>query len=704
MSDIEDEYDAYYSPLDLEGVNLSQNPPRVDSFPPADSEPASQPTALETSDDEFDAYDFSEFTAADFAKIDAALLPSATTTTYVSDGHHHNGDRTGGPVIEIKLEQEADNRSDIVKAPQNPRYPQRDPRSPLDRFRKWKKYFSVSDLVGPAWCEVQFDYGLRQKRHLAPEQRPDTFVTDEGKTITVDKSVAQENNRVVTRGQSVHKVLEREVMPEQVLVEITTPEERWGIRLVNMLACLQSLMQSGLCREMPVFGIVHDQIVLGIIDELVRKPALPSTPPPEQKRHRGRPSGKGLNKRASPSTPTKGNKKSRTTPEPSQPQLTSYFHMAVQVPERDDVQSAFAVCSPAGSRLSKSNNTSEQDHADLEEQGQHVTLNIPSSWMLHISDTKTRRAPSLPPEEDTLPSRLQLMLYHRLLSSLLCPASPKSRTRPKSPSAPSLPPPIDFPTIWKRLGVNPKRPFSSSFMREAGLEHNKCLADLATSWHHAVEALHVSGIDRTLTLVYRLQPTRVQRTDTAAEREAVDLARAIEASLNEAPRVWAGGDDQLARAIEESVREVATGSGKKDALTEAMGAVPDTLTPSAEELDEEENAVRREATDATEKEEQASAREPSADSQDSDSDGEGVQITAADIEVEARILGSREFAVDDKFLDDYLDSILQWWLGRRPPKGVDIELTRRCLNCEYFEGCEWRAKKAMEMQEAASKS
>lgn len=30
--------------------------------------------------------------------------------------------------------------------------------------------------------------------------------------------------------QSVHKVLEREVKPEEILVEITTPEERWGLR------------------------------------------------------------------------------------------------------------------------------------------------------------------------------------------------------------------------------------------------------------------------------------------------------------------------------------------------------------------------------------------------------------------------------------------------------------------------------------------
>ncbi|KAH9828673.1 exonuclease V a 5' deoxyribonuclease-domain-containing protein [Rhodofomes roseus] len=697
MSAIEDEYDAYYSPLDLEGVCLSQSPRHAaDSPPPAVSEPASQSTAPETSD-EFDAYDFSEFTATDFAQIDAALVGDAASvsTTTCAPNSDHNSNKPGGPAIEIRLEAELADRSTLVKAPSKEvplRPPMRDTRSPFQRFRKWNKHFSVSDLVGPAWCEVQFDYGLRQKRHLKPEQRPDAFVTDDGKTINVDKGVAQQNHRVITRGQSVHKVLEREVRPEEVPVEITTSEERWGVRLVNMLASLDLLMESGLSREMPVFGIIHNQIVVGIIDELVRKPT--PTPPAEQRRRRGRPpgSGKGLNKRASPATPTKGgNKKSRRTPELSQPQLTSYFHAAVQAPERDDFESAFPTRSPA--------DDIQPSRPGANDDGQPIVA-PPSSYMLHISDTKTRRTPSLPPEEDTLSSRLQLMLYHRLLSSLLrSPPSPTSQNSPQ-PSTDTFPPPIDFPAIWKRLGLDPQRTFSAAFMRDAGLQAIKCLDDLVAAWYHAVSALNVSGVDRTLTLVYRLQPSHSQKAKAAFDQEAVDLARAIEASLNEAPRAWAGGDEQLAKAITENIKG-ATLEGGRDAFAEAVGAVPDTLTPSAEELDEGEKTPRREATVALDSEEKPSdSRETSKQPQESDSDGEGMQITAAELDVEARILGSKEFAVDDKMLDDYLDNILQWWLGQRPPRGVDIELTRRCLNCEYVEGCEWRAQKAMETRQS----
>ena len=77
MSDIEDEYDAYYSPLDLEGFH-SQSPPDCRTRSPTPAA-ASQSAVLQTSDDEFDAYDFSEFTAADFAQIDAELAATAAS-------------------------------------------------------------------------------------------------------------------------------------------------------------------------------------------------------------------------------------------------------------------------------------------------------------------------------------------------------------------------------------------------------------------------------------------------------------------------------------------------------------------------------------------------------------------------------------------------------------------------------------------------
>ena len=546
--------------------------------------------------------------------------------------------------------------------------------------------------------------------------------------------------------------------PEEIVVEIATPEERWGIRcvtlrrsslrklltfcgsLVNMLACLDMLMESGLCvaipsssrtpnpdlptardarlrdhprpncrrhhRTSPSAPRQPSSTTTFPQDELVRKPAPPSTPEP--KRRRSRPPGSST-KRASPSTPSKGTrKKSRTTPESGQPALTSYFHAAVQVPEREDTPSAFAARAPAGTRHAT------PTIVDTEGEGEGGA----PAWVLHISDTKTRRTASLPPEEDTLSARLQLMLYHRLLSNLLAPSpSPSTSTHEKH----RAPAPLDFAALWTRLGLDAHRAFSTRFAQDAGLAPGACLADLVRAWHHTSAALGLrsgkcgGGVDGTLTLVYRLQPAaarrlREQEKEKEREKEREELARAIEASLNAAPRAWEGGDEDLARAIEESLREATSGK-----TGNAIGAtLPDTLTPGPEELDTSQTVPQEPG--AT----QESEASPAARGEDDGGEDE-VHLTAAELAVEARILGTKAFAVDDEALDGYLDSVLEWWLGARAPRGVDVALTRRCLcvvplllvaqrgfvltfvcgmcrTCEYVDGCEWRAQKALEHQ------
>lgn len=50
-------------------------------------------------------------------------------------------------------------------------------------------------------CEVQFDYGLRQKRYLKVEDRPKEFKSATGKTIVADQSVAVGNDKITQRGK-----------------------------------------------------------------------------------------------------------------------------------------------------------------------------------------------------------------------------------------------------------------------------------------------------------------------------------------------------------------------------------------------------------------------------------------------------------------------------------------------------------------------
>lgn len=83
------------------------------------------------------------------------------------------------------------------------------------------------------------------------------------------------NDSAMKMGQTIHKALELEVQDE-ILIETTTEEDRWGLKIVNMLSGYQSLLATGLTREMPVFGFVGDVLVRGVIDELRYEQVQPS--------------------------------------------------------------------------------------------------------------------------------------------------------------------------------------------------------------------------------------------------------------------------------------------------------------------------------------------------------------------------------------------------------------------------------------------
>lgn len=68
------------------------------------------------------------------------------------------------------------------------------------KFRLKRASLSVSDLVGPSWCEFQFDYGLRSGRGLPVERRPTVFTSGTGKSITMRKEVAAENDAAMKKG------------------------------------------------------------------------------------------------------------------------------------------------------------------------------------------------------------------------------------------------------------------------------------------------------------------------------------------------------------------------------------------------------------------------------------------------------------------------------------------------------------------------
>ncbi|CAA7264816.1 unnamed protein product [Cyclocybe aegerita] len=558
---------------------------------------------------------FNTMSAEDLARLDEAVPQNAA----------------GGPAIQIQLEEERPSAADdqVSGAPPTTK-------SPYQEFRAWNHHFSVTDLVSPAWCEAQYDYGLRGRRSRPTDQRPKSFTSASGKTIKVEQKLSESNYIATKQGLAVHRELEREMNFNELEIEIETEESMWALRLFNMIACFQSI-SGGIVREVPVLGIIHNEVVVGIVDEIIKVEATSHEP---------------KNKRVSETSPNHSSKRARHDPPSSQMRIEPFFP------------------SPK-----KSNTPS--------------THNGPR-YGLYIKDNKTRAKRKIPLDQDTLSGRLQLMIYRRLLSQLLS-TDPPYDFNPIWKKL-ELDPEEVFPT---KFLVQSRLIESNDGFKTA------CLNDLVDMWHRQVKEADLAGVSMQLELVYRLRPSHDEKgkgkqvasseSTRSINQEEEDLARAIAASLEDAcaaevpvagPSIRDGAtietlaaasglvgqssdkeDRDLQRALEQSLLEQSGASGVE---TPVDGGSTPTVS----------------SKDKGKAKEQPSEPEP-----------EGM--------MRFPIIGTKAFFHNDAMLDAHLDHVLKWWHGERKPEGVPVEYTYRCRWCEYANDCEWRAEKALEISQKA---
>ncbi|KAG8716057.1 hypothetical protein FRC11_010250 [Ceratobasidium sp. 423] len=353
----------------------------------------------------------------------------------------------------------------------------------------------------------------------------------------------------------------------------------------------------------------------------------------------------------------------------------------------------------------------------------------PSSGLIHVLDNKTRGVNSLPRTRDALQSRLQLMLYKRLLGTLLAPSASESSKEGLTNRER-----LSFPDIWMHHSLDPSACFSPSFLQESsalvfsnGLgpaaENAICLNDLEDVWNTIVDELaHTVGpgnqggiVSKVLKLVYRRRgmpkkrpayevnsqgPSRGSSPEThhderrhnkkgRAESEDVELQRAIHESLRHNIR-----SDDLTTQDETS--EV-VGTERKE---ESQGLIRETgdliwapggrISPGGglqRAIDESKKSyyeqVGREALLPSPPLLEFNPKRKRDDKKD--------------------IIGIVEFDHDDVLLDAHLSDVLDFWHDRRLPRGVDLEDTGRCRYCEFSEGCEWLEAKAKEKVQEISK-
>lgn len=142
----------------------------------------------------------------------------------------------------------------------------------LAEYVEGREYFSVSELVGPTWCEFSYQYGIFGQNSLPIEERPIEVTMPSGHVIRPDKEVLVRKEKIQNRGREIHRKLEQEIHTMQVYVHTQTREDDWALRLLRLVVGLRSLLDRGCARELPVFGWVQDRLVVGIIDEIERRP------------------------------------------------------------------------------------------------------------------------------------------------------------------------------------------------------------------------------------------------------------------------------------------------------------------------------------------------------------------------------------------------------------------------------------------------
>lgn len=164
------------------------------------------------------------------------------------------------------------------------------------------------------------------------------------------------------QGSAVHKVLEDQVHTT-VAVDIKSKEEVWGLRLWNVIQGLRTLRDTGMTRELEIWGVVDGLVVNGVIDELSYICPEPELEEAEEK-----------------------------------PNTAKGIHGADQMPITDFL----------GQSTLESHRTGAFNK---------LRSSLPEKPpKIYITDVKTRGTKTIPKGPSFRPTLMQLMLYHRILS------------------------------------------------------------------------------------------------------------------------------------------------------------------------------------------------------------------------------------------------------------------------------------------------
>lgn len=181
------------------------------------------------------------------------------------------------------------------------------------------------------------------------------------------------------QGSAVHQALE-DAVHVTVPVTVTKKEDSWGLRIWNIIQSLRTLRETGLTREMEIWGSVGGELVNGVIDELSY-----DCPDPKLEEQ----SLKLLSKQdAEPPLPE------------YQASIRDYLVSSEHREQGQSIADALRNGGGGGRGVHPVARRSQDDRR------------------IYITDVKTRGTPTLPTGSATRPTILQLHLYHHMLENL----------------------------------------------------------------------------------------------------------------------------------------------------------------------------------------------------------------------------------------------------------------------------------------------
>lgn len=298
----------------------------------------------------------------------------------------------------------------------------------------------------------------------------------------------------------------------------------------------------------------------------------------------------------------------------------------------------------------------KDEKAQTKEQDQ-----TPARFGFVLEDAKTRRSMHMPDAEDQKQSRLQCMLYKRLLDGLIAG--------------------LARDTLGANLDEHATPVSAAAVMALVGLQGN---ADLSETF-----LVDAEGLCDSLNLSLRV------KTDTQG-RQTCDLAHLF---------------DLLATTLDDLTSMAQRGAANREDFSVIQDELRLTYRPREARWSKRKAkpALRSEDLD-----EEAQVELALQISLESSASIEEEQLNSASIALPVSptrtptkattIIGTSRFQHDSHLLQEHLIDVMAMWKGERPLKGVTLQQTWRCHHCEYLNDCEWRHQKAEEgLQRARDK-